>query len=98
MFVCDNGGTGVLCTGTHCTKNSKHIFLEMKLRGLVPNFYIHVSVSDFIYIPTICPRQTNRGNILIAHRYIYVEIRRQKIIILFWKQRDHTVLFLGIRT
>ncbi len=24
----------------------------MKLRGLVPNFYIHVSVSD-LYIPTI---------------------------------------------
>jgi hypothetical protein len=26
----------------------------MKLRGLVPNFYIHVSVSD-LYIPTIGP-------------------------------------------
>jgi hypothetical protein len=30
----------------------------MKLRGLVPNFYIHVSVSDLYYIPTIGPRQT----------------------------------------
>ncbi len=30
----------------HCTKNSKQIFPEMKLRGHVPNFYIHVSVSD----------------------------------------------------
>jgi hypothetical protein len=36
----------------HCTLNSKQIFSEMKLRGLVPNSYIHVSVSD-IYIPTI---------------------------------------------
>ncbi len=27
----------------------------MKLRGLVPNFYIHVSVSD-LYIPMIGPR------------------------------------------
>jgi hypothetical protein len=26
----------------------------MKLRGLIPNFYIHVSVSD-LYIPTIGP-------------------------------------------
>ncbi len=26
----------------------------MKLRGLVPNFYIHVSVSD-LYIPMIGP-------------------------------------------
>ncbi len=41
---------------------------EKKLRGLSPNFHIHVSVSD-LYIPTIGPpiflqpnRQTNRGN------------------------------------
>jgi hypothetical protein len=26
--------------------NSKHVFPEMKLLGLVPHFYIHVSVSD----------------------------------------------------
>ncbi len=36
----------------HNTKNSKEIFLEMKLRGLSPNYQIHVSVSD-LYIPTI---------------------------------------------
>jgi hypothetical protein len=29
-----------------CTENSKQIFLEMKLCGLVPNSYIHVSLSD----------------------------------------------------
>ncbi len=33
-------------------KNLKQIFPERKLRGLVPNSYIHVSVSD-LYIPTI---------------------------------------------
>ncbi len=38
----------------HCTENSKQIFPEMKLRGPVPNFHIHVSVSD-LYIPTIGP-------------------------------------------
>jgi hypothetical protein len=36
----------------HYTENSKQICPEMKLRGLVPNSYIHVSVSD-LYIPTI---------------------------------------------
>jgi hypothetical protein len=36
----------------HCTKNSKQIFPEMKLLGIVPNFYIHVSVSD-LHIPII---------------------------------------------
>ncbi len=45
----------------HCTENLKHIFREMKLCCLVPNFYIHVSVSD-LYILTIGPRQTDRGN------------------------------------
>jgi hypothetical protein len=36
----------------HRTENSKYILLEMKLRGLVLNFYNHVSGSD-LYIPTI---------------------------------------------
>ncbi len=31
----------------HCTENLNQIFLEMKLRSLGPNFYIHVSVSDW---------------------------------------------------
>ncbi len=34
------------------TENSKQIFQEMKLRGLSPNSYIHVSVS-VLYILTI---------------------------------------------
>jgi hypothetical protein len=36
----------------HCTENSKHIFPEMKLRGLIPNFYFHVSGSD-LHVPMI---------------------------------------------
>jgi hypothetical protein len=51
----------------HYAKNLKQIFPEMKLRGLVPNMYIHASVSD-LKIPTIVSatavqqnRQTNRG-------------------------------------
>ncbi len=38
----------------HCTENLKQIFPETKLRGLVPNFYIDVSVSN-LYISTIGP-------------------------------------------
>ncbi len=34
------------------TENSKQIFPEKELRGHIPNFHIHVSVSD-LYIPTI---------------------------------------------
>ncbi len=34
----------------HCTKNPIYVLPEMKLCGLFPNSYIHVSVSD-LYIP-----------------------------------------------
>jgi hypothetical protein len=34
----------------HCTENLIYVFLEMKLRGLVPNSYIYVSGSD-LYFP-----------------------------------------------
>jgi hypothetical protein len=54
---------------THCTKNPIYVFPEMKLRGLIPNSYIHVTVSD-LYIPRIgLPiwlrqnKQTDPGNI-----------------------------------
>jgi hypothetical protein len=43
----------------HCTKDSKQIFPEMKLRGLVPNFQVHVSVSD-LYIPSLDPQTQYR--------------------------------------
>jgi hypothetical protein len=36
----------------YCTENWEKIFPEKKLRGLSPNFYIHISVSK-LYIPTI---------------------------------------------
>jgi hypothetical protein len=42
----------VVALQRHYTENLKQIFPEMKLRGLVPNFYIHVSMSD-LYIPKI---------------------------------------------
>jgi hypothetical protein len=50
------------------------------MRGLRPKFHNHVSVSD-LYIITIGPpiflqqnRQTDRGNILIAHKNMNVGI------------------------
>ncbi len=61
----------------------------MKLRGLIPNALIHVSVSDF-FIPRIGRhiwllhnRQTDPGNIEIAHRHMNVEIGGQNIIFMF---------------
>jgi hypothetical protein len=32
----------------HNTENSKQIFSEKELRGLSPNFHIHVSVGDLL--------------------------------------------------
>jgi hypothetical protein len=39
----------------HCTKNSKQIFPELKLPSLVPNFYVHESVSDLYIIKIFLP-------------------------------------------
>jgi hypothetical protein len=38
----------------HCKENPVYVFIFLELRGLSPNFYIHVSVSD-LYIPRISP-------------------------------------------
>jgi hypothetical protein len=64
----------------HCNEYPIYVFLFGELRGLSPNFHIHVSVSD-LYIPRIGPlvflqqnRQIDHGNILITHRHMNVEI------------------------
>jgi hypothetical protein len=41
----------------HCPENQIYVFPEKELRGLSPNSYIHVSVSD-LYIPRIGPQST----------------------------------------
>jgi len=53
----------------HCNEKPIYVFPEKELRGLSPNFHIHVPVSD-LYIPRIGShiflqqnRQTDRGNI-----------------------------------
>jgi hypothetical protein len=39
-------------TSLHCTEDPIYLFPEMQLRSLIPNSYIHVSVSD-LYIPSL---------------------------------------------
>ncbi len=63
---------------SHRKENPIYVFPKKKLRGLSPNFHIHVSVSD-LYIPPIGPpiflqqnRQTDLWAYIIAHRNINV--------------------------
>jgi hypothetical protein len=59
------------------TENSKHIFPEMELRGLSPNFHVHVSVSDFHDQSAYSAAGnvwTDPGNKQITHRNMNVEI------------------------
>ncbi len=46
--------TKFISFGLHCKENSIYVFLFWELRGLSPNFHIHVSVCD-LYIPRIGP-------------------------------------------
>jgi hypothetical protein len=61
------------CKIRNYTKNSQQIFPEKEMRGLSPNFHIHVSVSD-LYIPTISLLQENMwtdpGNTISFLEYI----------------------------
>jgi hypothetical protein len=64
MYVCTSN-SGI----SHCTKSPVYVFPELKLRDLVPNSYIHVSVSDLHVLRIGLPiwlhqnRQTDPGNI-----------------------------------
>jgi hypothetical protein len=65
----------------HCNENSIYVFLFWELRGLRPNFHIHLSVWAIYNIPRIGPhiflqqkRQIDYGNIEIADRHINLEI------------------------
>ncbi len=73
----------------HCSENLKQILPEMKLRGLAPNFCIHVSVRD-LYIPTIGPQTQYRK--MRSREYINPsQIHEYRN----W-ERDHAISFLGI--
>ncbi len=86
-------GSSLLIERLHCQEISIYVFPEKELRGLSPNFHIHVSVSDLFY-PTISPvifqqqhMQPDRGK-YIAQRNMKVGIGTVAC--------GHAFLFVGI--
>jgi hypothetical protein len=47
--------------GPHCKENPIYVFIFWELRGLSPNFHIHVSVSD-LYVLKISPHISLQQN------------------------------------
>ncbi len=96
----------------HCEEISIYVFLEKELRGLSPNFHIHVSVSN-LYIPIIgslifCSRigRPIVGiYVWITHRNMNVGIRTEAAQFLFWEHllrilvffAVHIILFQGVK-
>jgi hypothetical protein len=68
-FLIIHHRSDLLCSvsGLHCNCNSLYIFLFWELRGLSPNFHIHVSVND-LYIPRISPHisSSRKGRPIVA--------------------------------
>jgi hypothetical protein len=58
-YICRETITSVVVCrkGLHCNGHSVYIFLFWELRGLSPNFHVHVSVID-LYNPRIGPHNS----------------------------------------
>jgi hypothetical protein len=54
----------------YCKEISIYVFLEKELRGLSPNFHIHVIVSD-LYISTIGPPIFLQQNGTVSAQYLF---------------------------
>jgi hypothetical protein len=69
--------------GTHCNENPIYVFLFWELRGLSPNFHIHVSGSD-LYIPRMGPHTScsRIGRFIVGIQYIKSSVAAK---FLFWE-------------
>ncbi len=73
-----------LTAGLHYKEDPIYVFPEIKLHTLVPNFHIHVSVSD-LYIPTIGPPVFLQQNRRTHHRYMNLGIGYETAKFLLWE-------------
>jgi hypothetical protein len=73
----------------HCKENPIYSLTEKKLRGLGPNFHIHVSVSDFIYSHVrstyFFAAESGRPIVGIYIAHMNVGIGTEAVLFYFWE-------------
>ena len=86
------GKTTYVYSTVHCNENPIYVFLFWELRGLSPNFHIHVSLNDLYLVPGSvhifgCSK-IDRPILEIYKSFTDIKncrIGRENIIMLFWK-------------
>ncbi len=72
----------------HCNENPIYVFLFWELRGLSPNFHIHVSVSDLYFlkiVPHISCSRIGRSMVGIYKSFTDTRIGNEAVKFLFWE-------------
>ncbi len=80
----------------YCTENLNYVFPKMKLRDLVPNSYIQVSVTDRSWEYINCSQIHECGNWETEHNYSVFVNNLDCAVSLLRIHKSEPVIFIGL--